>query len=654
MQLIGTAGHIDHGKSALIKSLTGIHPSRLPEEKKRGMTLDLGYAFLKRPDGETIGFIDVPGHEKLIKNMAAGATGIGIALLVVDSREGPKNQTIEHLNILRLLGVGHIIPVLTKISGCPDNQLTESERKLRTLIVDSGLSSSPIMKVDSLDQTGIPDLKMEVIKSSTHLQTDKSNWPIYLPIDRSFSLKGIGTVITGTLYQGTLKKDQKVTITGISEPVRIKSIHNHNIEVSSISAGHRVGLHPAGIRPEQINRGQVIVDPENTSETNRINVNIELLKDSPIEIKTGSSFLFYSGTSESVCRLYLTSKNSENKSLKILKRGNSAIAQIILENSISFFCKQPFLIRSTMPLVTIAGGKVVDCNPDLKRKTSPAEESAYFLLPDSKSAILNYIRKCEEKSIDLAKLNNKFLVSRQDILTQITSDSSLITDEEKGKLHDHITVSTVEKMEDSKKKLISVIQKSNDTLKTDYSFIEIADILELPEGLVRKYFIEGKSKKIVFSRNSKSVELNISSDKISLLQPSLQFSSTEKEVKEKILTRLKKEGLQSTFYANFKKSFSSQLTVFNKMLKHLEETGPITRVNKDYFILTVKYQDLLNILNDYANTTFTVSEFGKAAGISRKFSIPLLEHLDTLGVTKRDGVNRNIDAVKLRARQELS
>jgi len=186
MHLIGTAGHIDHGKSALIQALTGIHPSRLPEEKKRGLTLDLGYAYLKRPDGEMIGFIDVPGHEKLIKNMAAGATGIGIALLVVDSREGPRNQTREHLNILKLLEVKQVMPVLTKITGCDENKLADSEDQLAALVADSGLQSSPVFRVDSLDKTGIAELKKAVIETSHGLQTNRNNLPLYMPIDRSF------------------------------------------------------------------------------------------------------------------------------------------------------------------------------------------------------------------------------------------------------------------------------------------------------------------------------------------------------------------------------------------------------------------------------------------------------------------------------------
>jgi len=647
MQLIGTAGHIDHGKSTLIKALTGIHPSRLPEEKKRGMTLDLGYAFLKRPDGETIGFIDVPGHEKLIKNMAAGATGIGIALLVVDSREGPRNQTVEHLNILRLLGVKHVVPVLTKIVGCEENQMSGSENQLKTLIDESGFGPSLVYKVDSLAQTGIPDLKKALIELSAILQTDKSKEPLYMPIDRSFQLKGIGTVITGTLYQGSLKKDQKVTITGIPDPVRIKSIHNHNTEVSSMGAGHRVGLHPAGIQPEQIKRGQVIVDSDNIYVTDRINVNLDLLKDSPIDIKTGASFLFYAGTSETVCRLYLTTLDSENKPVKILQRGKSAIAQIVLENPIPFFYLQAFLIRSTTPLITIAGGRVLDCKPDLKRRTNSAEKSSYALAPDLKLTLLNYIKNCKETAITLEKLRNKFLISRQTILNFLRGENSLITDEEKTKLDDVTTVSTLEKLEHTKKQLVIVIQKRADALKTTYSYAEAADILGLPERLLKKYFLTKSSKSMVFSKRGNSVDLKFSSDNIYLVQASIELSPAELEVKEKILTRLKKEGLQTTFYPNFKKSFTSQLTVFNKMLKHLNTSGQIIQVNKDYFLLTAKYRTLLNLLKNYSNNLFTVSEFGKAAGISRKYSIPLLEYWDKLGVTLREKAERKMNGVKL-------
>jgi len=464
-------------------------------------------------------------------------------------------------------------------------------------------------------------------------------------------LKGIGTVITGTLYQGSLKKDQKVTISGIPHPVRIKSIHNHNIEVSSIGAGHRVGLHPSDIQPEDVGRGQVVLDSANTAVSNRINVKLDLLPDSPIDIKTGRSFLFYAGTSETGCKVYLAGQDPQGNPLKVLPKGGSTLAQIFLDQPVPFFYQQSFLIRSTSPLVTIAGGKVLDCNPDLKRKVEAAEAKAYSHAGDSASALLAYIQLCPEPVVRVENIIRKFLLSMEDCRILVQKEATLITDSDPDKATEFTAIATLAKLEPVKENLIHAMQKSTDALKTSYSYSEAADILNLPAKLLKTFLTQIKEP-VKFTRNNNPIELKFTTEDIRLVQASLVLSASESQVKEKILQRLKKEGLQTTFYGNFKKNFATQLNPFNKMLKHLQDTRQIIKINLDYFLLTDNYQRPLILLKNYQGKNFSVGEFGKALGISRKYSIPLLQYMDNLGITKREGPGRNVNEAKLQENLE--
>ncbi len=365
MVLIGTAGHVDHGKSTLVEALTGINPMHLPEEHRRELTIELGFAYLEHPEGYTIGIVDVPGHEKLVKTMISGASGFQIALWVVDAREGLMPQSLEHLDVLRLLRVPKIIPVVTKAGLATDQEIRE------TVDAVQQLAGGPVQIVDSINKSGIASLKETLFEACRAFVSDRSRIaaPPYMPIDRCFVLKGVGTVVTGTLVRGELKEGDSVSLSsGPSGPsrlvqYRIRSLHNHNAIVSRVTAGHRVGVRLHGLKVEDAQRGDVLVAPGYPWRSRVLNVQLELLPGAAFRWKPGLRALFLAASFEMECRLW-----------GLVESEGTTWIQIQLPREACFYPGQPFILRSTNPMITIGGGTIVDIAPDRPRRVTDAEQ----------------------------------------------------------------------------------------------------------------------------------------------------------------------------------------------------------------------------------------------------------------------------------------
>jgi selenocysteine-specific elongation factor len=357
MYVIGTAGHVDHGKSTLIYSLTGINPDRLKEEKERQMTIDLGFAWFTLPSGEEIGIVDVPGHRDFIENMLAGVGGIDAVLFVVAADEGIMPQSREHFDILKLLGIKLGLIILTKVDLVEDDEwLNLVKADIRNLVKDSFLEEAPILKVSALKKTGLMELSISLDKLLKQCTPKNDNHKPRLPIDRIFSLKGFGTVVTGTLLDGSFKVGDQVEILPSGIKSRIRGIQNHKKKQQLAVPGNRTAINLVGVEVNQLQRGDVVCLPGQLMPTHRIDVEINLLENSLVKIKHDDRLKIFIGSSQSMARARVIGQ-------KEIGPGDTGWLQLEFENEVVVKRKDSLIIRRPSPAATIGGGRVLTAHP---------------------------------------------------------------------------------------------------------------------------------------------------------------------------------------------------------------------------------------------------------------------------------------------------
>ena len=352
--IIGTAGHIDHGKTALVKALTGVDTDRLPEEKARGITIDLGFAHVQWGDID-VSFIDVPGHEKFVKNMLAGIGGIDLLMLVIAADESIMPQTREHFDICRLLSIPSGIVVLTKIDQVDTENLTLVRQELSDMIQGSFLENAPVFEVSAKTGAGIDSLKQQIVPLLRSVPRRPLDGIFRLPVDRVFTLKGHGTVITGTLLSGSIQKDAQVEILPPNLKTKVRSIHAHNSSVSEASAGQRTALNLQGIEKDDIVRGDVLTEPDFFQTTSLLDAKIALLPTSR-PLQHNALVRFHHLTSDVAARITLFGK-------EMLSPGESGLIQLRLQRPVLAVHGDRFILRKSSPLMTIAGGVILDGMP---------------------------------------------------------------------------------------------------------------------------------------------------------------------------------------------------------------------------------------------------------------------------------------------------
>jgi selenocysteine-specific elongation factor len=366
--IVGTAGHIDHGKSTLIEALTGTHPDRLEEEKRRGITIDLGFAFLE-DEGVRYGLVDVPGHERFVKNMLAGASGIDLVLLVIAADELIKPQTREHFDICRLLGVQRGVIALTK-SDLADSDTRELARmEIEEFVKGTFLAGAPIVEVSAKTRQGLPELKVALREAAREISAKDTGRYFRLPIDRSFAVKGFGSVVTGTLFSGHVAVGDEVELLPPGKLLRVRGLQTGGKSVERAEAGQRTAVNLAGIEHTAIQRGMVLTSRGRLRTTRRADVQLELLPGAPA-LKHRAQVHFHSGTLETTGEVFLLGTRE-------LGPGGSALAQIRLQDDAVLVRGDRFIVRQFSPVVTIGGGVVLD--PLARRFTAKDAGRAQFL-----------------------------------------------------------------------------------------------------------------------------------------------------------------------------------------------------------------------------------------------------------------------------------
>jgi selenocysteine-specific elongation factor len=359
--VIGTAGHIDHGKSALVRALTGIDPDRLDEEKRRGMTIDLGFAHLDLPDGRRIGVVDVPGHERLVRNMLAGAAGFDLVLLVVAADEGVMPQTREHLDILRFLHVRRGLVVLNKIDLVTDaDWLALVEDDLRAVTAGTFLEGAPVLRVSARTGEGLPELVAAIARALDETPARDVDGPARLPVDRSFTMEGFGTVVTGTLWSGRIRAGDVLELLPGRREVRVRQLQSHGAAVGDVLAGQRAALNLAGVGKDDVRRGDVLAAPGTIEPARVLDARIRLLGHAPA-LPDRSRVRVYLASDEVIGRVRLPDRER-------LQPGDSALAQIVLERPAVALRGDPFVLRRYSPMTTIGGGEVITAPAPLRRR----------------------------------------------------------------------------------------------------------------------------------------------------------------------------------------------------------------------------------------------------------------------------------------------
>jgi selenocysteine-specific elongation factor len=354
--VIGTAGHIDHGKSTLITALTGTDPDRLAEEKRRGMTIDLGFAHMKLPSGREIGIIDVPGHARFMRNMLAGTHGVDAVILVVAADEGVMPQTREHLEIVDLLDLRRGIIVLSKADLVDDAWLELVTAEVRQTLEGTSLVGAAVIPVSALEGRGMSELTRELDRLLDHVEARADHGRPRLPIDRVFTMSGFGTVVTGTLVDGSLSVGDELEVVPRGGLVRVRGLQRHNSSVETVSSGSRVAANITGVEKSELARGDVLARPDTLQSTRRIDVHVRVLASAPRALRHGAEMLLHAGTSEVACRVIVLGGDA-------IEPGGEGWAQLYLERAIAAAAQDRFVLRVPSPPVTMAGGRFVDVAP---------------------------------------------------------------------------------------------------------------------------------------------------------------------------------------------------------------------------------------------------------------------------------------------------
>lgn len=623
VRLIGTAGHIDHGKSALVEALTGIRPSHLPEEHAREMTIDLGYAYLEHPDGYKLGVVDVPGHERLVRNMVAGATGFELALWVVDARESVMPQSREHLQILDLLGVRCLIPVLTKADLASEEQIARARDEAASLLRGVRAWVEPLQVVDSLSGRGIAALQHSIFALCREHEDPDNDAPLYLPIDRAFTLKGIGTVVTGTLMRGRLAEGDQVSISSAPNAWRVRSLNNHHTRVREIGAGHRVGVNLAGLGADAVRRGDTLVAPDHPYTGRFLNVRLELVDGAPLEWKHGLRVLFHAGATEMECRLW-----------GLVCEGETLWAQVELPREMHFFPRQRFILRGTNPRVAVGGGEVLDLAPDRPRRVTPAERSAYGARERGEPWLAAYFAG-DEGVFRSAALARRWMVPEAELIREAAQSPELRAGS--GASRDE-TGALVWRSAQGQ----ALLTRLRDYVARQPRHERFVPFAKLGRELgVRPAHLHGWLQRLYEQENDAAAALRdhtrLERTGMVLYPGQVAFSAEEQLIARRIVGRLKAEGLRPARIQDLRRQHAAEPGIVDRVLAKLRAAGQIVLVSPDFALHPIAEAQLRDAPARHGLDGVRAAEFGRALRLSRKYSIPFLEYLNEKGVLRRAG-----------------
>ncbi|MBP2100295.1 selenocysteine-specific translation elongation factor [Enterococcus rivorum] len=613
--VIGTAGHVDHGKTTLIKALTGMETDTTKEEKKRGLSINLGYAYFDLPNGKRAGIVDVPGHEKFIKNMMAGLSGLNLVLLVIDGSEGIMPQTKEHVDILQMLGVTNFLIVLTKVSQLEEELLELVQEDIQEQFLGTALEEAPIFQVDSIEGIGIAQLIEKINQISEEIKQKSVLNPPKLNVDRAFTVKGFGTIVTGTLMEGKITVNEELMLYPSEQKVKIRTIQVHEQNVSHAVAGMRTALNLANVKTTDVKRGDLLALPNTFKKTWMLDVKAELLEKATSPIKLWDRLRLFIGTREILCRVVPIGTD-------IIEAAESGFLQLRLEEEVVSQKGDRFILRTYSPMETIGGGIVLDANPQKHRRFH--------------EDIIDALKTREKGSTE--ELVSEFMTRRSDYLTEVKDIAAYLGIEnvEAQKLVEKMIVEN---------KLISISKHCIHPLQYKRFEEDIISTLDRyhktyrlrtgigKEELRSKIASQLKGKEfdelLKLLKTEQKIAIN---ETISLFDFKVTYNVYQLKDKEEIEAKLKKAG--------FTPPSEEQLIAGKIERKELIDSlvgKTLIRLDHENVIHREYYEEAINKTQTFIteNGKMTLGEFRDITGSSRRYSMLILECLDKHAITKR-------------------
>lgn len=622
--IIGTAGHIDHGKTTLVRALTGVETDRLKEERSRGISIELGYAYAPLPNGDVLGIIDVPGHERFVHTMAAGAVGIDHALLVVAADDGVMPQTLEHLEILQLLGVQKGTVALTKVDRVLPERITDVRDEIEAILSVTALAGSPIFET-AASQPG--DAGVQALRS--HLEVQAQLMParlqdglFRLAVDRSFTLPGQGTVVTGTVFNGSVSVGDTLMHSGSGKTVRVRSIHAQNQASETGVAGQRCALNLAGIAKEDIERGDWIADSRVLQATDRIDIRLHLLAEAPA-MQQWSAVHVHIGTQHCTAHVALLQDDA-------IEPGTEVAAQLVLDQPVFTMPGDRLILRNAQASRTIAGGMVLDpYAPSRKRRS--AERQAYLQALESLIATgspaaliaqaghgmsLSQLQRLSGHAMDAAQLPHTQRIAQAD------GDALLID---------------TSRWQQLQQQVMETITHFHEKYP-DEPGINAARLRRMAwPGLVHSQ--HDKLWRALIEQLLAEQLLSSSGAWLHLPSHSVQFSANEQSLAELLLPKLQAGRFDPPWVRDLANETGTGEEVVRQLLRKLTRQGRLFQVVKDLFYTTDNMDELAGIIKDLATATpqgeVVAREFRDATGLGRKRAIQIIECFDRLGYTRR-------------------
>ncbi len=637
--IVGTAGHIDHGKTALVKALSGVDADRLPEEKQRGITIDLGFAELDL-GAVRIGFVDVPGHEKFVKNMLAGASGIDLVALVIAADEGVMPQTREHFEICRLLETKSGLIVLTK-SDLVDEELLELVKlDASELVENSFLENAPMIAVSAKTGDGIENLKQTLRKLALEIPARKNETVARLPVDRSFSVKGFGAVVTGTLVSGEINEASEMEILPIGKKVRVRGLQTHGKAVKTVHAGGRAAVNLGGIEHAELERGMILSVPNVLRPTQIFDAQIEVLKGAKRPLKSRQRVRVHIGTLEALARVQVLNEANE------IGKGEKDFVQFTLEIPVVAIPNERFIIRSYSPQITIAGGRILDALAAKHRRKD-----------------VENVRKNLNNLIEAAGADDK--VKQVKFFLETANENGLtVTDLQArtGWLDEILRKAIAENVEKK-----AIVEADNFYVaRTPFENLKTKTLAEIENQHRReplaKGILRGTLREKIFShlapeifkttlvRLEKEGKISAEKDFVRAISHNQELSADETKVRERLFKIYTEAKLEVPTLENALNDSTAGTKLVReharKIFQLLLNSGEIVKITEDFYFSKNAIAGLIEKVKNFASKSpdrlIDVATFKDLAGDSRKYAIPLLEYFDREKLTRRVGDKRLI------------
>lgn len=622
--VIGTAGHIDHGKSTLVKALTGINPDRLKEEQEREMTIDLGFAYLDLPSGKRVGIVDVPGHERFIRNMLAGASGIDVVLFVVAADEGMMPQSREHLDILNLLAVRYGVIVLTKVDLVDEDWLYLIEEELKEEVKGTFLEGAPIFKVSSVTGQGLKELVEYLDAFLDKLEKRPVNLPARYPIDRVFKKPGFGTVVTGTLWEGRVLVGESLELLPHETEVKVRNLQSHGENVQQAEAAVRLAINISGAEKISIERGDVLASPGYYRPTKILDAELKLLESAPI-LEHAEKVHFYLGTKETLGKVRILYKDK-------MEPGETQFVQIILEEPVVARRGDRFIIRRFSPVVTIGGGVVLEPYPERKKLGQNSYLNEFSLKKEGslKDLLVFYLEKASHEGMKLEDLRYSMAELDsvlEELLSNLIDEGRVLKVGEKYYLNDaleKLKQKVLQEVADFLEKNPHLPSMDKEVLK---SRLEISD---------RKIF-----NTILEDLNARGL-LQVFPEYVSLPDRQVKLKPEEVEIKNEIEKIFLESGVNPPSQEKVFAVFEGREKLAKKMFDLLIKENVLIKIAPDFYLHRKVLDEAKEKLREAfkAKGKLRVSEIRDVLSTSRKYAVPLAEYLDKMKFTRRIGDER--------------